>query len=223
MNDIVTELDTWFERALVGANPGSRGVRSDADLNRWLAKSEGETPDNSDEIIKSIGEPRPASVLVPIIKRPDPTILLTKRNGNLNKHAGQVSFPGGRIDAGDRDAEAAALRETHEEVGITSDYVSIKGRLDTYYTGTGFVITPIVGLLEPDFTVVKQEDEVEEVFEVPLSFILDRQNHKNESAVWKGMRRHYYTMPYEGYFIWGATAAMLVNLVDILEAVKEDI
>ncbi|UTW56931.1 CoA pyrophosphatase [Kordiimonas sp. SCSIO 12610] len=167
-----------------------------------------------------MGEVKPASVLVPVVMHEQPTILLTKRNQTLNKHAGQVSFPGGRIDASDANANAAALRETYEEVGIAEDYISLKGTLDTYYTGTGFKVTPVVGILKPGFTITKQDSEVEEVFEVPLSFILDRGNHKRESAMWKGIRRHYYSIPYNDYYIWGATAAMLVNLVDIMEAVR---
>ncbi len=188
---------------LMGApNPGER---SDFDLNPHTEASHGHD------------RYRPAAVLVPIIDRDNPAILLTKRSEKLPKHAGQVSFPGGRIDPGDVDAEAAALRETHEEVGIAAQHVEVIGTLDTYRTGTGFEISPFVGVVAPPLRLRPEPGEVDAIFEVPLEFILDRRNHRKESAVWRGLRRHYYAMPYQGYNIWGATAAMLVNLCDLLD------
>ena len=166
---------------------------------------------------------RPAAVLVPIVERAEGAqVLLTRRAASLRKHAGQVSFPGGRIDPGDRDAVAAALRETAEETAITSDHIQVLGTLSPYRTVTQFDITPVVGLLAPNFSAHPEPDEVAEIFEVPLDFILNRDNHVRESAEWRGETRHYYAMPYRNYYIWGATAAMLVNLVDVLEPALAD-
>lgn len=158
-----------------------------------------------------------AAVLVPIVNRGDrPTILLTRRADHLSTHAGQVSFPGGRADKGDRDAVATALRETQEEIGIDAEAIDIVGRLDTYETVTGFRIVPVVGLVTPPFELYLQKSEVAEAFEVPLDFILDPNNHQRHSRMFLGTKRHFYAMPYEGFYIWGATAHMLVNLSQVL-------
>ena len=160
----------------------------------------------------------PAAVLVPIVRRkPSLTVLLTRRTDHLYNHAGQVSFPGGRIDPGDADAVSAALRETEEEVGLPAEHVEIVGRLDTYVTRTGFEVTPVVGLLRPPFRVSPDDFEVAEVFEVPLSFVMDRGNHQRRSREFRGVQRSFYVLQYEHRYIWGATAAMLVNFVDILD------
>lgn len=155
---------------------------------------------------------RDAAVLVPIVDRPDGlTVVLTKRADHLNAHAGQVAFPGGRVEDSDGSAAAAALRETEEEIGLSRDYITIKGELERYRTGTGFSIQPVVGFVEPGFTLDIHAGEVAEVFEVPLDFLMDPENHLRHSAVWQGKRREYYAMPYGDYYIWGATAGMLVN------------
>ncbi len=159
----------------------------------------------------------PAAVLVPIVLRQArPTVLLTQRTPHLLDHAGQISFPGGKIDPGDRDAVDAALRETHEEVGIAPDRVEVVGNLDPYITRTGFSVTPVVGLVRPPIAPKPDPFEVAEIFEVPLAFLLDRSNHERHSRPFEGRTRYFYAMPYEGYFIWGATAGMLVNLADVL-------
>lgn len=203
----------WLEKALRDGNPAARGMRSDYDLNlneKWRA-------------LKDVPR-RDAAVLVPVIDHATgPTLLLTKRTDHLSKHPGQVSFPGGAVDEGDKDAVHTALRETHEEIGLDASYIHIAGRLDGYMTGTGFEIVPVVGLVQPGFSLTLEEQEVADAFEVPLAFLLDRDNHKRESAVWQGIKRHYYAMPYEGWRIWGATAAMIVNLCDVLDAVKEEL
>jgi 8-oxo-dGTP pyrophosphatase MutT (NUDIX family) len=180
-------------------------TRGDHDLNP------GETPPSS--------ALRPAAVLVPLIDRAEGmSVLLTQRTAHLSAHAGQISFPGGRMEESDADAIAAALRETEEEVGLPRDKVSVIGRLDTYVTGTGFEITPIVGIIEPGYTLTIDPYEVAEAFEVPLSYVLDRRNHNRQDRESAGRVRVFYVLPYEGRNIWGATAGMLVNLADVLNA-----
>lgn len=183
-----------------------RGFRSDEDLNpEWR------------DLISPLPAPKPAAVLVPLIERVDHlSILLTKRTHALSTHAGQIAFPGGRIDEEDASPHHAALRETHEEVGVEPQQVQVIGELDEYRTGTGYVITPVVGFLDPYHQINPNPDEVADVFEVPLPFLLDPSNMETHSKEFRGIRRHFYAMPYEGHYIWGATAAMLVNLRDIL-------
>ncbi|MDP2821611.1 MAG: CoA pyrophosphatase [Sulfuritalea sp.] len=154
-----------------------------------------------------------AAVLVPVIVRETGlTMLLTQRTAHLRDHGGQVSFPGGRSEASDASAEATALREAEEEVGIASSQVEILGRLPEYRTGTGFVITPIVGLVTPPLNLKLDDFEVAEVFEPPLEFLLDSANHQRHSIEVRGVMRDYWAMPWQGYYIWGATAGMLVTL-----------
>ncbi|MBI1180855.1 MAG: CoA pyrophosphatase [Alphaproteobacteria bacterium] len=161
---------------------------------------------------------RPAAVLVPIVEHVSgPTVLLTTRTDHLSHHAGQVSFPGGRVDEEDSGPVDTALRETEEEIGLHRSFVEVVGALDVYETGTGFSITPVVGLVRPGFALTLQADEVANVFEVPLDFFLEPANHQRESRVWRGSLRHYYVMPYDGHHIWGATAGMLVNLYEKLK------
>ena len=163
------------------------------------------------------GKLTPAAVLIPLVDRAkELTVLLTQRTDHLHDHAGQVSFPGGRIDPGDADAIDAALRETEEEVGIPRDRIEITGRLADYVTGTGFCVTPIVGFVDPPFPVKPDPFEVADVFEVPLAFVLDPGNHERHSRVWKGRERQFYVLPFEDRQIWGATAGMLVNLYEVL-------
>lgn len=158
----------------------------------------------------------PAAVLLPIVTRAEPTILFTRRTPHLARHAGQVSFPGGRVHEEDESLVDTALRETREETGIAADFVSIAGFLEPYETGTGFAIVPVVGLLREGFALVPDPGEVDEVFEVPLAFLLDPANRKRESAEWQGRRREYYAFTYGTHYIWGATAAILVNFMERL-------
>lgn len=158
-----------------------------------------------------------AAVLVPIIERPQGlTVLFTQRTAHLNDHAGQVSFPGGRCEQTDPSPIFTALRETEEEIGLDPALVEVLGLLPEYRTGTGFSVTPVVGLVRPPFELAPDSFEVAEVFETPLAFLLDPANHQRHSMEIGGIVRHYYAMPYEGYFIWGATAGMLVNLRRLL-------
>ena len=158
-----------------------------------------------------------AAVLVPVIVRDSGlTMLLTQRTAHLRDHAGQVSFPGGRCEASDASPEATALREAEEEVGLAASQIEILGRLPEYRTGTGFVITPVVGLVTPPLNLKLDDFEVAEVFEPPLEFLLDSANHQRQSIEVRGTRHEYWAMPWQGYFIWGATAGMLVTLHRLL-------
>jgi 8-oxo-dGTP pyrophosphatase MutT (NUDIX family) len=157
---------------------------------------------------------RAAAVLVPVIEHPEgPSVLLTRRADTLGNHAGQVAFPGGKIEVGET-PDQAALREADEEVGLKAEFVEVAGFLDTYETGTGFRIQPVVGFVRPGFTLTVYPGEVAEVFEVPLAFLMDPKNHERHKATWRGKEREYYAMPYNGHYIWGATAGMLKNMYD---------
>lgn len=170
-------------------------------------------------------DPRAAAVLVPIVAHTAATVLLTQRALNLRHHSGQVAFPGGRLEAGDASPVAAALREAQEEVGFEPSRVEIIGQLPEYLTGTGFLITPVVGVLQPGFPVRPDPLEVADVFEVPLAFLMNPRHHQLRSVHdTDGAERHFFTMPYHApgdageRFIWGATAAMLRNLYRLLAA-----
>lgn len=155
---------------------------------------------------------RAAAVLVPIVARDPLTVLLTQRTGSLASHAGQVAFPGGKVDPEDIDATHTALREVEEEIGLDRRYIEPLGFLDNYRTGTGYLVMPVVALVEPGFTLTLEIREVESAFEVPLSFLLDERNHQKHARPWRGRDRHYYAMPFEDRYIWGATAGMIRNL-----------
>jgi len=161
-----------------------------------------------------------AAVLVPLVVRPQGLqVLLTQRTAHLHDHAGQIAFPGGRAEAGDADIVDTALRETEEETGVAREHVDVLGTLPDYLTSSGFRVTPVIGLTVPEFTLAHDPFEVAEIFEVPLSFLMDPHNHRMHSArMVDGMPRRYYSMPFEERFIWGATAGMLRNLYHMLRA-----
>lgn len=153
-----------------------------------------------------------AAVLVAITNRSEPGLILTKRPDTMRKHAGQVAFPGGRVDDSDADIVAAALREAEEEIALPPSAAELVGLADPYRTITGFNVTPVVVVVPPDLPLTANEDEVEAIFEAPLGYLLDTANHARQAIDWQGEKRHYYEMYWGGFRIWGATAAMLVNL-----------
>jgi 8-oxo-dGTP pyrophosphatase MutT (NUDIX family) len=154
----------------------------------------------------------PAAVLVAVVDRPEPSVILTLRPETMRKHPGQISFPGGRIDPGDGGPIAAALREAEEEIGLPPHAVEVIGLADVYRTVTGFEVTPVVGIVPPDLPLSPHPGEVAAMFEAPLHYLLDPAHQHVRSAMWRGQERHYYEIDYEGRRIWGATAAMIVNL-----------
>ena len=202
-------MDHAYIRNRIGAHqPRTEVTRGDHNLNPGMDPK---------------GPLTPAAVLVPLILHDAGiTVLFTQRTQHMAKHPGQISFPGGHVDDTDADAEATALRETEEEVGLSHEHIEIIGRLDCYVIRTGFLVTPVVGLVQPPFEIKPDAYEVDEVFEVPLSFLMNSDNHERHSRELKGQQREYYAMPYEERYIWGATAGMLVNLHDILNHPPEE-
>ena len=189
----------------VGVRRSGQHTRGDHDLNPGLPGLWAEKPLTA------------AAVLVPIVAHPDQlTVLLTRRSAHLHDHAGQISFPGGRVDPCDENPVACALREAEEEVRLPRELTEVIGRLDTYQTRTGFEIVPVVGIVKPPFDLKPDPFEVAEIFEVPLDFIVDPANHRRDSRVFQGAERHFWAMPFGTYYIWGATAGMLVNLSEVL-------
>jgi 8-oxo-dGTP pyrophosphatase MutT (NUDIX family) len=200
--------------------PGSGGVNRDHVLARLAAAPPPGLRRGDHDLNPDLLPDRPltpAAVLVPLVERPQGlTVLLTRRTDHLQDHAGQISFPGGRVEPGDADALATALREAEEEVGLARALVTPVGRLDTYVTRTGFEVTPVVGLVAPPPSLIPDPFEVAEVFEVPLAFILDPASRQRQSRIYAGKTRYFYVFPWQDYYIWGATAGMLVNLADLL-------
>ncbi len=171
-------------------------------------------------------EPMHASVLVPIVMREQPTVLLTERTMQLSTHSGQIAFPGGKVDDDDLDAAGTALREAQEEVGLDPAFVQVLGVMPHYVTGSAFIITPVVALVKPGFTLTPNAFEVADVFEVPLAFLMNPAHHRRHVFEWEGLSREWFSMPYQDAssgqlkerFIWGATAGMLRNFYRLLSA-----
>jgi 8-oxo-dGTP pyrophosphatase MutT (NUDIX family) len=196
------DIRTHFSSHVPGPDRGGGVPRGDHELNPGMVPA---------------GELRAAAVLVPLVDRPGGlTVLLTQRTAHLAHHAGQIAFPGGRVEDTDADEIATALRETEEEVGLSGRYIEPVGRLDRYVTRTGFTVIPVVALIHPPFTLTLAPDEVADAFEVPLSFILDPANRQQEGAEFQGIMRHFYVFRCGERNIWGATAGMLVNLAETL-------
>jgi 8-oxo-dGTP pyrophosphatase MutT (NUDIX family) len=169
------------------------------------------TPDE-----RAVGAARPAAVLAPIVARPEgATMLLTQRAAALRQHSGQVAFPGGKIDDKETPREAA-LREAMEEIGLEERYIEPTGWLDPYLTGTGYRILTMTAIVDPSFTLTINRAEVDDIFETPLSFLMNAANHQRQSREWQGRLRHFYVMPYENRYIWGATAGIIRNLYERL-------
>jgi len=204
-------IDNFFDRARSRlslevprglTDPSAEGARGDLDLNpeTWVRAG--------------VKAERPAAVLVPIIDRSEPTVLLTLRTAELASHAGQVAFPGGKIDPADESPVAAALREAREETGLAPTLIEPIGYLDLYLTFSGFRILPTVARVKPDFALVLNPREVTEVFEVPLKFLMTPANHERKTRDWNGFARDYYAIPYQNRYIWGITAGILRNLYE---------
>lgn len=213
--------------AHMSAVPGER-LRAEA-LRRRFGNAAGWEPEiPGDGRLFADRVPAHASVLVPLVARETgPTVLLTRRTDHLRDHAGQISFPGGRAEDSDDDVVHTALREAQEEVGLAAEHVDVIGALPVYTTVTGFIVTPVVALVQPGFTLALDEFEVAEAFEVPLAFLMDPAHHQRHEFEFAGVQRRFLSMPWEGpgadgqvrrYFIWGATAAMLRNLYAFLAA-----
>lgn len=201
---------------------------------KWVFKNPPDwTPEVKRELSMSQRAPQAAAVLVPIVMRgengQDPHLLLTQRTQHLSSHPGQIAFPGGKVDPEDKTVEHAALREAKEEVGLTSEFVEVLGQLPSYTTGTSFHITPVVALVSPRHTITPNANEVDFTFEVPLSFLMNPQNHRLHEWERDGIVRRWYSMPYptatankghtqSDYFIWGATAGMIRNFYRFLLA-----
>jgi 8-oxo-dGTP pyrophosphatase MutT (NUDIX family) len=197
------------------------GARQDREGARWASApfSRGRIRSvlRTEPAIPTAGSSRPAAVLIPIVERARPSVLFTQRTEHLPSHAGQICFPGGRFHDEDENLLATALREMHEEIGLSPDEVEIAGFLDCYETlNTGFTILPVVGFLRENFALTVNAQEVAEVFEAPLDFLLDPKNHAVRSVERGGVLREFFAIDYGRHTIWGATAAMIVNLSERL-------
>ena len=206
-----TAKESFFDRARARltlevppalTDPMAQGARGDLDLNPSMWE------------VAGVSATKPAAVLIPVVDRREPTVLLTIRTRELASHAGQVAFPGGKIDPADESPVAAALREAKEEIGLAPSLIEPLGYLDLYLTFSGFRILPTVARVQPDFALTLNPREVTETFEVPLDFLMTPANHQLRSRDWKGINREYYAMPFGDRYIWGITAGIVRNLYD---------
>ena len=194
-------LDQQPSEAVFDPRTGQAWGRGDWDLNPELLADFAAMP-----------PARPAAVLFGIVIRDELSVLLTQRTHTLSTHAGQIAFPGGKVGPGDGGPVEAALRESVEEIGLDPKFVEPLGFLDSYRTGTGFTVAPVVAMISPGFKLKPDPREVDDVFEVPLAFLMNEANHQKHSRDWRGRQRFYYAMPYGDRYIWGATAGMIRNM-----------
>lgn len=194
-------LPTAPSEAIFDPRTGRSWGRGDFDLNPELLAD-----------LAVMEPPRPAAVLVPVVAREELSVLLTVRTDHLPTHAGQIAFPGGKVETVDVGPVATALREAQEEIGLDARHIEPIGFLDSYRSGTGFHIMPLVALVEPSFELAPDPSEVADTFEVPLSFLMDAANHQQHTREWRGRLRHFYAIPFGDRYIWGATAGMIKNL-----------
>ena len=222
MSKLIFDPETLPVESLAGEPPVAPERLSGEWLRDRFSNPPEWEPERFDErLMRNLqGDPIPASVLMPLVVRDDGlTLLLTQRTAHLNDHAGQISLPGGRVDESDTSAVETALRETEEEVGLHRRHIDVLGTLPDYFTGTGFRVTPVVALVTPPFDLRADPFEVAEIFEVPLAFLMDGDHHQRRTFDLPEVgRRTFYAMPYDRFFIWGATAGMLRNLFHFLRA-----
>ncbi len=200
--DLNAEVFEKLARARLLAEPpvlNGRHSSGDDDLN----------PDDGSDTARFSSNARHAAVLIPIVAHAPLSVILTERTGNLSAHAGQIAFPGGKVESDDASPLAAAVREAREEIALDGAFIEPLGYLPTYRTGTGFIITPAVALVRPGFDLVADPAEVADIFEVPFQFLMDEANHKIDSRNWRGNERRFYAMPYGERYIWGATAGII--------------
>ena len=209
--DAFTEPDLRA-RARRGLLPAPSQAIFDPRSGRALGPSDWDLSPEFKDDLALMAPPRPAAVLVPIVLGDPLTVMLTQRSHDMPSHPGQISFPGGKMEAFDRTPIDCALREAQEEIGLAAEFVETLGFLDSYRTGTGFQISPVVAFVRRGFEVALDPREVLEVFEVPLPFLMDEANHQKHAREWRGKQRAFYAMPYQGHYIWGATAGMLKNM-----------
>lgn len=217
-SNVLPTLDpeSFREIALRRLRPLPSAFEPSAPSNECPSPSDFDLNPDAYEVWRGSRPLRPAAVLVPIVARPSLTFLLTERTAHLARHAGQIAFPGGRPEPFDRSPAETAIREAHEEIGLDPRSVDAIGVLPTYVTGTGFTITPVVALIRPPSALVADPNEVAEVFEVPLPFLMDPRNHRLEVRSLAGAELTFYAMPYGNRYIWGATAGILRKMQEML-------